>query len=81
MSYVPSLSELFAGADRIGRKYQTAQEIEAYEQELYEVNKDIEDMSPLEEEYMSPREEFEAGLISYKEYINATPWLAHHELP
>lgn len=43
-SNLPSLSELFAGADRIGRKYQTAQEIEAHEQEVYDIRKDIEAM-------------------------------------
>lgn len=45
MSYVPSLSDLFAGADAIGRKYQTAQEIEAHEQELYDIRKDIDEMT------------------------------------
>ncbi len=33
---LPSLGELFAAADAVGRKYQSRLEIEAYEQELFE---------------------------------------------
>lgn len=36
------LNELFKAADRIGRKYQDTKEVEAYEQRLYELNKEIE---------------------------------------
>lgn len=39
------LDELFARVDRIGRKYQDPEEAEAYEQRLYEINKEIEAIS------------------------------------
>jgi hypothetical protein len=39
------LNELFKAADRIGRKYQDPKEVEAYEQQLYEINKEIEAIS------------------------------------
>ena len=40
-----SLGELFKGADRIGRKYQDPKGVEAYEQQLFELRKEIEALS------------------------------------
>ena len=39
------LDELFARVDRIGRKYQEPEEIEAFEQQLFELNQEIQSLA------------------------------------